>query len=121
MPTPLVECIPNFSEARRPEVVEAILAVIAATGVTVLDRPSDSDHNRTVITYVGAPEAAEEAAFQAIKKAADLIDLDQHTGAHPRIGATDVVPFVPISGLTMKDCIAIWPVVWAYSLGLAVR
>ncbi len=106
MPNQLVECIPNFSEARRPEVVEAILAAIAATGVTVLDRHSDSDHNRTVITYVGVPEAAEEAAFQAIKKAAELIDLDQHTGAHPRIGATDVVPFVPISGVTMEDCIA---------------
>jgi glutamate formiminotransferase/formiminotetrahydrofolate cyclodeaminase len=106
MPNPLVECIPNFSEARRPKVVEAILAAITATGVTMLDHHSDSDHNRTVITYVGAPEAVEEAAFQAIKKAADLIDLDQHTGAHPRMGATDVIPFVPISGVTMEDCIA---------------
>ena len=104
--TSLVECIPNFSEARRPEVVEAIVAAISAAGVTVLDRHSDSDHNRTVVTYVGTPEAVEEAAFQAIKKAADLIDLGQHTGAHPRIGATDVVPFVPISGVTMEDCIA---------------
>ena len=106
MPNPLVECIPNFSEARRPKVVEAILSAIAATGVTVLDHHSDSDHNRTVITYVGTPEAVEEAAFQAIKKAADLIDLNQHSGTHPRMGATDVVPFVPISGVTMEECVA---------------
>ncbi len=106
MPSPLVECIPNFSEARRPEVVEAIVAAISAVGVTVLDRHSDNDHNRTVITYVGAPAAIEEAAFQGIRKAAELINLDGHTGSHPRIGATDVVPFVPISGVNMEDCIA---------------
>jgi len=106
MPTSLVECIPNFSEARRPKVVEAIVAAIAAAGVTVLDRHSDSDHNRTVVTYVGAPAAVEEAAFQGIRKAAELINLDVHTGAHPRIGATDVVPFVPLSGVNMEDCIA---------------
>src|SRR5512140_3816182 len=107
MPTPLIECIPNFSEARRPEVVDAILAAIAGAGVTVLDHHSDTDHNRTVITYVGEPNAVEEAAFQGIKKAAELIDLNQHTGTHPRIGATDVVPFVPISGVTMEQCVAI--------------
>jgi glutamate formiminotransferase/formiminotetrahydrofolate cyclodeaminase len=107
MPTPLVECIPNFSEARRPEVVEAIVAAITSAGVTVLDRHSDSDHNRTVITYIGAPEAAEEAAFQGIRKAAQLINLDGHTGTHPRIGATDVVPFVPISGIGMEECVTI--------------
>jgi len=106
MPTSLVECIPNFSEARRPEVVEAIVAAIAAAGVTVLDRHSDNDHNRTVITYVGTPAAAEEAAFQGIRKAAELINLDAHTGSHPRIGATDVVPFVPISGVSMENCVA---------------
>jgi len=106
MSSPLVECIPNFSEARRMEVVEAIVAAIAAAGVTVLDRHSDSDHNRTVVTYVGAPAAAEEAAFQGIRKAAELINLDGHTGSHPRIGATDVVPFVPISGVGMEDCVA---------------
>jgi glutamate formiminotransferase / formiminotetrahydrofolate cyclodeaminase len=106
MPSSLVECIPNFSEARRPEVVEAIIAAIASAGVTVLDRHSDSDHNRTVITFVGAPTAVEEAAFQGIRKAAGLIDLEKHTGTHPRIGATDVVPFVPLSGVTMQDCIA---------------
>jgi glutamate formiminotransferase/formiminotetrahydrofolate cyclodeaminase len=107
MPTPLIESIPNFSEARRPEVVEALLSTIAAAGVTVLDHHSDTDHNRTVITYLGEPKAVEEAAFQAIKKAAELIDLDQHSGTHPRIGATDVVPFVPIAGVTMDDCVAL--------------
>ncbi len=106
MPSPLVECIPNFSEARRPEVVEAIIAAIAAAGVSVLDRHSNSDHNRTVVTYIGAPAAVEEAAFQGIRKAAELINLDVHTGSHPRIGATDVVPFVPISGVTMEECVA---------------
>jgi len=106
MPSPLVECIPNFSEARRPEVVEAIIAAIAAAGVTVLDHHSDSDHNRTVVTYVGSPAEAEEAAFQGIRKAAELINLDGHTGSHPRIGATDVVPFVPLSGVSMEDCVA---------------
>jgi len=106
MPSPLVECIPNFSEARRSEVVEAIVAAIASAGVTVLDRHSDRDHNRTVVTYVGAPAAAEEAAFQGIRRAAELINMDDHTGSHPRIGATDVVPFVPISGICMEDCVA---------------
>jgi glutamate formiminotransferase/formiminotetrahydrofolate cyclodeaminase len=106
MPTPLVECIPNFSDARRPEVVEAIVASITAiTGVTILDRHSDLDHNRTVVTFVGPPAAVEEAAFQSIATAAKLINLDEHTGAHPRIGATDVVPFVPISDVTMTDCV----------------
>src|SRR5512138_426713 len=102
MPNPLVECIPNFSEARRPEVVEAIVeAITKVAGVTLLDRHSDMDHNRTVLTYVGSPAAVEEAAFQAIARAAQLIDLDHHTGEHPRLGATDVVPVVPIRDITM--------------------
>jgi len=106
MPQPLIECIPNFSEARRPEVVEAIISAIQAVGgVSVLDRHSDLDHNRTVITMVGAPGAIEEAAFQSIKKAQELIDLDRHQGAHPRIGAADVVPFVPISDVSMTECV----------------
>jgi glutamate formiminotransferase/formiminotetrahydrofolate cyclodeaminase len=106
MSTPLVECIPNFSEARRPEVVEAIMAAVTGVpGVSLLDRHSDHDHNRTVLTFVGAPEAVEEAAFQAIARAAELIDLDQHTGEHPRLGATDVVPFVPIRGISMPECV----------------
>ncbi len=106
MPNPIVECIPNFSEARRPEVIAAILTEIdSVEGIRVLDRHSDMDHNRTVVTFVGPPEAVEEAAFRAIAKAAELIDLDHHQGEHPRIGATDVVPFVPISGVTMVECV----------------
>ncbi|HFC09863.1 MAG TPA: glutamate formimidoyltransferase [Chloroflexi bacterium] len=106
MPMPLVECIPNFSEGRRPEVIEAIVnAITAVDGVVLLDRHSDPDHNRTVVTFVGPPAAVEEAAFRGIAKAAELIDLNHHTGEHPRIGATDVVPFVPIRDITMTDCI----------------
>lgn len=108
MITPLIECIPNFSEARRPEVIDQIVAVITSVeGARLLDRSSDLDHNRTVLTFVGSPEAVEEAAFRAIKTASELIDLDQHTGAHPRIGATDVVPFVPLGGVTMDECVAL--------------
>ena len=104
----IVECIANYSEARRPEVIEAIMRVIAGvTDVHVLDRHSDMDHNRTVITFAGPPGAIEEAAFRSIVKASELINLDEHTGAHPRIGATDVVPFVPISGVTMAECVEI--------------
>lgn len=106
MPNPIVECIPNFSEARRPEVVEAIINTFnAVEGVHVLDYHSDLDHNRTVVTLVGSPAAVEEAAFQAIARAAELIDLNQHTGEHPRLGATDVVPFVPIADITMPECV----------------
>ena len=108
MPAPLIECVPNFSEARRPEVIDAIETAIASVkDILILDRHSDFDHNRTVITFVGPPQAVEEAAFQGISRAAELIDLDQHTGEHPRIGATDVVPFIPISGASMEDCIEI--------------
>lgn len=106
--TQLIECIPNFSEARRPEVVDAIVAAAASVpDVTILDRSSDTDHNRTVLTFAGTPAGVEEAAFRAIAKAAELIDLNQHTGEHPRIGATDVVPFVPLSGVTMDECVAL--------------
>lgn len=108
MPNPLVECIPNFSEGRRPEVIEAIVAEIKAVeGVTLLDYSLDSDHNRSVVTFVGTPVGVEKAAFAAIAKAAELINLDEHQGAHPRIGATDVVPFVPISDISMADCVEI--------------
>jgi glutamate formiminotransferase/formiminotetrahydrofolate cyclodeaminase len=108
MTTQLIECIPNFSEARRPEVVDQIVAAIQSVAdMNLLDRSSDLDHNRTVLTFAGTAAGVEEAAFRAIQKAAELIDLDQHTGEHPRIGATDVVPFVPLSGATMEDCIAI--------------
>src|SRR5512139_4259453 len=108
MTTPLIECIPNFSEARRPEVIDQIVAAIqSVSDVKLLDRSSDLDHNRTVLTFAGSPAGVEEAAFRAIRTAAELIDLDQHTGEHPRIGATDVCPFVPLGGATMDDCVAI--------------
>jgi glutamate formiminotransferase/formiminotetrahydrofolate cyclodeaminase len=108
MANPLVECIPNFSEARRPEIVQEIInSIETVPGVHILDHHSDLDHNRTVVTFVGTPQAAEEAAFQSIAKAAKLIDLDQHIGEHPRIGATDVVPFVPIKDITMVECVEI--------------
>lgn len=104
----LVECIPNFSEARRPEVIDQIVAAVTSVAeVQLLDRSSDLDHNRTVLTFVGPPEAVEEAAFRAIRTAAQLIDLNHHQGEHPRIGATDVCPFVPLQGVTMEECIAL--------------
>lgn len=106
--TTLIECIPNFSEARRPEVIDQIVAAIRSVAeVKFLDRSSDLDHNRTVLTFAGPPLAVEEAAFRAIQTAAELIDLDQHTGEHPRIGATDVVPFVPLSNASMQECVEI--------------
>ena len=106
MPEPMVECIPNFSEGRRPEVVESIRSAIAAvSGVFVLDVHSDRDHNRSVITFAGPPSAVTQAAFAAIARAAELIDLDRHSGEHPRIGATDVVPFVPLAGISIDDCV----------------
>jgi glutamate formiminotransferase / formiminotetrahydrofolate cyclodeaminase len=106
--TTLIECIPNFSEARRPEVIDQIVAAInSVEGARLLDRSSDLDHNRTVITIAGSAFAVEEAAFRAIRTAAELIDLNNHQGEHPRIGATDVVPFVPLSDSSMDECIAI--------------
>ena len=108
MPNQLIECISNFSEARRPEVIDQIVAAVQSVDeVKLLDRSSDLDHNRTVLTFAGPPFAVEEAAFRAIKTASELINMDHHTGEHPRIGATDVVPFVPLNGASMDDCIAI--------------
>ena len=102
----LVECVPNFSNGRNPEVYNRIAdAIRAVSGAQVLDVSADPDHNRTVITFVGAPEAVEEAAFQAIKQAAQLINLDQHTGEHPRIGATDVCPLIPLRGISTQECV----------------
>lgn len=104
----LVECVPNFSEGRRPEVVQAIRDAIAAVdGVSVLDVSSDASHNRSVITFIAPVESAVDAAFAGIGTAAKHIDLCKHTGEHPRIGATDVVPFIPLEGSTMEDCIAL--------------
>jgi glutamate formiminotransferase len=102
----IIECVPNFSEGRRKEVIDQIVGALASVeGVRVLDVQSDADHNRSVVTIVGEPEAVEDAAFQGIERAARLIDMDQHQGGHPRMGATDVVPFVPIAGVTMADCV----------------
>ncbi|MDR2529024.1 MAG: glutamate formimidoyltransferase [Synergistaceae bacterium] len=104
----LVECVPNFSEGRRPEVVKAIVSEArAVSGVKVLDYSSDPDHNRTVLTFVGEPQAVKKAAFACCAKAADLIDMEKHEGGHPRIGATDVIPFVPVSEVTMDECVAL--------------
>jgi glutamate formiminotransferase/formiminotetrahydrofolate cyclodeaminase len=102
----IVECVPNFSEGRRADVIEAIRAAMERPGVTVLDVSSDADHNRTVITLVGEPEAIEQAAFAGIAQAAELIDLNTHRGEHPRLGATDVAPFVPVAGVTMDECVS---------------
>lgn len=102
----LVECVPNFSEGRRLDVLEEIKGSISAVpGAYVLDMHTDADHNRSVITFVGEPKAVEEAAFQMIRTASRLIDLEKHTGEHPRVGATDVVPFVPISNISMNECV----------------
>lgn len=104
----LVECVPNFSEGRDPARVDALVAAMSGVpGAAVLDRHSDFDHNRSVITLAGEPEAVAEAALRGVGKAAELIDLREHHGAHPRIGATDVLPFVPIAGVTMDDCVTL--------------
>ena len=104
----LVECVPNFSEGRKAETVARIArAIESIKGATVLDRHIDSDHNRSVITFVADPEVIVDAAVRAVSTATELIDLRKHTGEHPRIGATDVLPFVPVSGVTMDDCIAL--------------
>ena len=102
----IVECVPNFSEGRNKAVIDAIADAIRQTeGVMLLDVDPGAATNRTVMTFVGEPDAVVEAAFQAIKKAAELIDMRKHKGEHPRIGATDVCPFVPVSGVTMQDCV----------------
>jgi glutamate formiminotransferase/formiminotetrahydrofolate cyclodeaminase len=102
----LVECVPNFSEGRDAARVEEIAAAIASVpGVVILDREMDADHNRSVLTFAGPPDAVLEAAFRGVERAVALIDLNRHQGVHPRIGAADVVPFVPIEGVTLEDCV----------------
>jgi glutamate formiminotransferase len=102
----IVECIPNFSEGRRSEVIDQIVAAITSiTGVTLLDREADPNHNRSVVTFVASPDGVVDAAIAGARKAAELIDLNKHTGEHPRMGSTDVIPFVPIAGVTMDDCV----------------
>jgi glutamate formiminotransferase len=101
----LIECIPNFSEGQRRDVIDAIAAAVAGVpGATVLDIHADYDHNRSVITFAGEPGAVAEAAFQAARQAARLIDMNQHRGQHPRVGATAVLPFVPLRGATLEEC-----------------
>ena len=104
----LVECVPNFSEGRKTETVERLARAISSVSTAcVLDTHLDPDHNRSVITFVAAPEMIVEAALRAVGLAAELIDMRQHKGVHPRLGATDVLPFIPISGVTMEDCAAL--------------
>ena len=103
----LVECVPNFSEGRDKAKVDAILEAMRMDGVYLLDREMDADHNRCVITLVGDPVNVAEAAIRGVGKAVELIDLTKHTGAHPRLGAADVIPFIPIEGITLEDCVAI--------------
>jgi len=106
MPRQLVECVPNFSEGRDAAKMDAVVAAITAVPeVTLLDREADADHNRSVLTFVGPPAAVAEAALRGVEKAVELIDLTQHHGAHPRIGAADVVPFIPIEGVTLEECV----------------
>ncbi|MCZ7583835.1 MAG: glutamate formimidoyltransferase [Deltaproteobacteria bacterium] len=102
----IVECVPNFSEGRRPEVVDAIVnAILSAGGVVLLDREMDADHNRCVITIVGPKDKIGEAAFRGVAKAAELIDLTTHQGEHPRLGAADVVPFIPVKNASVEECV----------------
>ncbi|HUP47909.1 MAG TPA: glutamate formimidoyltransferase [Thermoanaerobaculia bacterium] len=101
----IVECVPNISEGRRPEIYDAVAAAAASvSGVTLLNVDPGADTNRTVITFVGEPEPVLEAAFQLVRKGVELIDMTKHRGAHPRMGAVDVVPFIPVAGATMDDC-----------------
>ncbi len=104
----IVECVPNISEGRDTAVIESVIDVIRATaGVTLLDYSSDPSHNRTVITFLGCPEGVAEAAVGVAKRAAELIDLTKHEGEHPRMGAVDVIPFIPIKEMTAEDCVAL--------------
>jgi glutamate formiminotransferase len=106
--TTIVESVPNFSEGRRKEVIDAIVSSMGSVpGIRILDVETDTDHNRSVVTLVGDKDSIQEAAFRGAKSASELIDLNKHRGQHPRMGALDVLPFVPISGVTMKDCVEI--------------
>ena len=107
MPSTLVECVPNFSEGRNAAVVDEIIAAMKMDGVYLLDKEMDADHNRCVITLVGDRTNIAEAAIRGVGKAAELINLRTHKGAHPRMGASDVIPFIPIEGVTLEDCVAI--------------
>jgi glutamate formiminotransferase len=102
----IVECVPNFSEGRSKEIVEQIISEIQVVPlVKLLDHEMDANHNRAVVTFIGEPEGVLDAAYKAIAKAAELIDMEKHEGGHPRIGATDVVPFIPIKNITTDECV----------------
>ena len=102
----LVECVPNFSEGRDKDKIKQITdSIEKISGVELLDVDIGSDTNRTVVTFIGSPSRVGEAAFQAVKKASEIIDMRKHEGAHPRMGATDVCPFVPVSDISMEDCV----------------
>jgi glutamate formiminotransferase len=104
----VIECVPNFSEGRRRDVVDKIVhSIRSVPGTKVLDVESDPDHNRSVVTFTGSRESVQESAFRGARAAMELIDLTKHTGEHPRMGALDVLPFIPISGATMEDCVEI--------------
>ena len=107
MPATLVECVPNFSEGRDVSKVDAIVEAIASAGATILHRTSDADHNRSVVTFAAPAEIVGEAALRGVRQAVESIDLRVHRGVHPRIGAADVVPFVPLRGITMPECAAL--------------
>src|SRR2546425_224747 len=108
MTAPLVECVPNFSEGRDRATIDALRsAITAVAGVQLLDVQSDAAHNRSVFTFVAPPAAVVDAAFAAMRVATQRIDLTRHSGEHPRMGATDVVPFVPVAGITMDECVAL--------------
>lgn len=104
----LIECVPNFSEGINKDKIESIIDEVRKTdGVKLLDYSSDTDHNRTVVTFIGNPEGVKSAAFNLAKKASELIDMTVHKGGHPRMGATDVVPFIPVADVTMEECIEV--------------
>ena len=106
--TALIECVPNFSEGRDPELIRRITdQIVAVEGATLLHVDPGAATNRTVVTFAGAPEPVLEAAFRAIRTATELIDMRRHHGEHPRMGATDVCPLVPLSGITLEECAAL--------------
>jgi glutamate formiminotransferase len=103
----IVQCVPNFSEGRRKEVVDAIASEIMSENVKLLDVEMDADHNRSVVTFVGEPDSVKSALMKAARKAVELIDMEKHVGEHPRVGAIDVVPFVPVKNVTAEECVAL--------------
>jgi glutamate formiminotransferase len=103
----IVECVPNFSEGRDPVKVAAIVDAAKSAGIVVLDVETDADHHRCVLSFAGEPQACLEACYRVAQKAAELIDLNTHRGEHPRMGAVDVIPFIPVQGVTMSECVAL--------------